>query len=148
MGRTSGIISRLPYFYRSGERYNNLYQFLEVFGSLLDEAESDLVRVLHARWVNTANNLDSQGFDTGQKGDLDKIFSLYLENLGGTSLLRQLGRPTEDDEAYQTKVQELLTILTIKLRRTPSLSLTEVIDLMREFGGIECRIQTSPAELG
>jgi hypothetical protein len=116
MARTDSIISRLPYFFQSGDRLNNLYRWVEVFGKQVDIAEEDLIRVMRSHWVNTANNEDSKGFDTAEKGDLDKIFALYLEALGGTSLLRQRGRRSgedglEDDKIYRERIKGLIGVL-------------------------------------
>lgn len=116
MSRADSIISRLPAFFRSEDRQNVLYQYLEVFGKQVDLAEEDLIRVMRSHWVNTANNEDSKGFDTSEKGDLDKIFSLYVEALGGTSLLKQAGRRSgteglEDDKIYRTRIKGLIRVL-------------------------------------
>ena len=116
MARSTGIIKRLPAFYQSEERFNNLYRLIEAFGILLDGTETDLVKVLHSHWVDTANNEDSLGFNTAQKGDLDKIFSLYLENLGSTSLLKQSGRREGeegklDDDRYRQRIKGLIGVL-------------------------------------
>jgi len=116
MSRTSSIIKRLPGFYQSKATDDVLYRFIEVFGKTLDEAESDLIKVMRAHWVDTANNEDSKGFNTTQKGDLDKIFSLYLENLGGTSQLKQIDRRDGeegklDDEIYRTRIKGLINVL-------------------------------------
>ena len=116
MSRTSSIIKHLPAFYRSGETDDILYRFIDVFGKTLDQVESDLVKVMRAHWVKTADNEDSKGFNTNHKGDLDRIFSLYLENLGGTSQLRQIERPSGeegllDDEIYRTRIKGLIQVL-------------------------------------
>ncbi|MEM0995720.1 MAG: hypothetical protein AAGN35_01515 [Bacteroidota bacterium] len=116
MPRTDSILSRFPGFYRSGDRLNHLYRFIEVFGKQVDVAEEDLVRVMRSRWVNTANNAGSEGFDTSEKGDLDKVFALYLEALGGTSLLRQKGRRPDpeglaDDKGYRERILGLIRVL-------------------------------------
>jgi len=110
------IINHFPHFFQTGETGNLFYRFLEVFGSMLDDAENDLVRVMRAHWVDTADNEGSKGFDTNQKGDLDKIFSLYIEALGGTSLLRQINRREgaeglEDDVLYRQRIKGLIQIL-------------------------------------
>lgn len=115
-GRGSAIIQHLPHFYQSGDYENLLHGFVEIFGRILDTAEEDLIRVMRAHWVNTANNEDSQGFDSKQKGDLDKIFALFLENLGGTAQLRQIDRRDgeegdADDAAYRTRIKGLIAVL-------------------------------------
>lgn len=116
MSRADTIISRLPGFYQSQDRQNVLYRLMEVFGKELDGAEEDLIRVMRAHWVNTSDNEDSKGFDTSEKGDLDKIFSLYVEALGGTSLLKQAGRRSgadgkEDDKIYRERIKGLIRVL-------------------------------------
>ncbi len=117
MSRTTAIISRFPQFFRSEEERNTFYEYISVFGQLLDIAEEDLIRVMNAHWALKADNEGSKGFDTATKGDLDKIFALYLENLGGTSLLRQTNRrekPEEakaDDNEYRRRILGLIEVL-------------------------------------
>jgi hypothetical protein len=116
MARTDSIISRFPGFYQSGDRLSMLYKWMEVFGAQVDIAEEDLIRVMRSHWVNTANNEDSKGFNTSEKGDLDKIFAMYLEALGGTSLLKQVGRRSgedgiEDDKIYRDRIKGLINVL-------------------------------------
>ena len=111
MSRSRSIISRFPHFFQSQDRENLFYRLMGVFGTLMDEAEQDLIRVMQAHWVNTANNEGSEGFAAANKGDLDKIFTLYLESLGGTALLKQRGRPEEDDRVYQSELKALLARL-------------------------------------
>lgn len=116
MARTDSILSRLPGFFRSGDKLNTLYRLVEVFGNQVDVAEEDLIRVMRSHWVKTANNEDSKGFDTSEKGDLDSIFALYVEALGGTSLLKQAGRREgaegiEDDVAYRKRIRGLIKVL-------------------------------------
>lgn len=116
MGKTESIIRRFPDFYQTKDAQSVLYQFVNVFGQLLDEAEVDLLKVMRAHWVDTADNEGSQGFDTAQKGDLDKIFSLYLENLGGTSQLKQVDRRSGsdgliDDARYRERIKGLIQVL-------------------------------------
>ncbi|MDF0551816.1 hypothetical protein [Kamptonema sp. UHCC 0994] len=90
LGKTLNIASRLPHFYDTKNVESLLYQFLDVFGYIIEQAETDLMAVMRAHYVNTATNEDSQGFIGTRKGDLDKIFTLYLEALGGTSQLIQV----------------------------------------------------------
>lgn len=116
MARTDSIISRFPNFYQSGDRLNVLYRLVEVFGKQVDVAEEDLIRVMRSHWVNTANNEGSKGFNTSEKGDLDKIFAMYLEALGGTSLLKQVNRRSgaegiEDDTIYRDRIKGLIHVL-------------------------------------
>jgi hypothetical protein len=116
MSRTTQIVSRFPDFYCSGDSENLFYQFIEVFASMLDDTEEDLIRVMRTHWVNTADNEGSKGFDATKKGDLDKIFGLYLESLGGTALLKQGTRRTGpdgklDDDLYRTRILGLIQVL-------------------------------------
>lgn len=87
--KTRAVVSRFPDFYSIDEVESLFVQFVDIFGQTLEQVEADILRVMRAHWVDTASNEGSQGFDRVQKGDLDKIFALYLENLGGTSQLKQ-----------------------------------------------------------
>lgn len=89
-GKTYSMISRLPAFYEAGNVESLFFQLLNVFGLGMEQAEMDLFRVMRSHYVETADNEGSQGFGSNQQGDLDKIFSLYLEVLGGTSQLMQI----------------------------------------------------------
>lgn len=116
MGRTQGILSRFPHFYLAEDGNSIFSEFIKVFGETLDEVEADLLEVMYAHYVNKADNEGSQGFNTNQKGDLDKIFSLYLENLGGTSQLKQVDRPSgaagiESDKIYRQRIRGLIEVL-------------------------------------
>lgn len=88
--KTRTVISRFPDFYQSEDSANLLVQFLDVFGHVLEQLEADILRVMRSHWVDTASNAGSEGFDRVRKGDLDRIFAFYLENLGGTSQLKQV----------------------------------------------------------
>lgn len=90
LGKTVNIASRLPHFYDTENVESVLYQFIDVFGSIIEQAETDLIDVMRAHHVDTATNQDSQGFIGARKGDLDKLLTLYLEALGGTSQLIQI----------------------------------------------------------
>jgi|GEM_PF-1401436 len=110
------IIRHFPHFFQTGDRENLFYRFVAVFGAMLETGEEDLVAMMRSHWVDTADNEGSKGFDTLQKGDLDKIFALYLEALGGTSLLRQSGRRLgaeglEDDALYRQRMKGLINVL-------------------------------------
>lgn len=87
LGKTVNIASRLPHFYDTENVESVLYQFIDVFGSIIEQAETDLIDVMRAHHVDTATNEDSQGFIGARKGDLDKLLTIYLEALGGTSQL-------------------------------------------------------------
>ncbi len=120
MAKTRDILNRLPHFLAAADTASALYWFVRTFGQILDRTETDLLEVMQAHFVDNANNEGSRGFDTTQKGDLDKIFSLYLENLGGTSQLKQVDRPigqgTEDkakasDDLYRRRIKGLIAVL-------------------------------------
>lgn len=109
-GKTLNLISRLPAFYKADEVDSLFLQLLNVFGQVVEQTEIDLFRVMRSHHVSTATNEGSQGFNTNQQGDLDRIFSLYLEALGGTSLLTQIDpqfRPSsfKDLQGLLTKLQ-------------------------------------------
>ena len=89
-GKTLNLLSRLPAFYEAETADSLLFQLLNVWGEVIERAEVDLFRVMRSHHVNTATNEGSQGFGTNQQGDLDRIFALYLEALGGTSQLTQV----------------------------------------------------------
>ncbi|MCK6626862.1 MAG: hypothetical protein L6R45_17015 [Anaerolineae bacterium] len=88
-GKTVGILERLPHFYHAAEAGGLLAAWVDIFGRRLERAEADLYRVLRAHHVETADNEGFQGYTAPpeKRGDLDKIFALYLEALGGTALL-------------------------------------------------------------
>lgn len=116
MGRTTSLIRRFPDFYDSGESRNLFHRLVAVFGETLDEVEADLLQVMRSHWVDTADNEGSRGFNTTRKGDLDKIFTLYLENLGGTSRLKQHDRRDGaegelDDALYRGRIRGLIEVL-------------------------------------
>ncbi|MEM7713192.1 MAG: hypothetical protein AAF349_06360 [Cyanobacteria bacterium P01_A01_bin.68] len=90
--KAGNIISRFPNFYDSENQTTLLFQLVNIFAQILEEAETDLLRVMRSHHVDTADNYGSQGIDAKQKGDLDKIFALYLEKLGGTSQLIQVNQ--------------------------------------------------------
>ena len=88
-GKSRGILLRLPHFFGPAAAGELLHQFVDVFGRSLEQAESDLYQVLRAHHVQTADNEAAPlpGAAGPRRGDLDRIFSLYLEVLGGTSQL-------------------------------------------------------------
>ena len=108
MARKTSILRHLPDFFASRQPDDLLTRLVAVLGEALDGAEADLLNVMRAHWVDTAGNRGSRGLGTTQKGDLDKIFSLYLENLGGTSLLSQRGREQRDTALLGRQVEALI----------------------------------------
>jgi len=114
--KTPTLIRRLPHFFDPHDTDSLFGRFMDAFGQVLEQAEVDLLRVMHAHWVNTADNAGAQGFDARQRGDLDQIFALYLESLGGTSQLRQLNRRSgaaglADDALYRRRITGLINVL-------------------------------------
>lgn len=107
----------MPDFYHSGETENLLYKFVEVYATMFDIAEEDLLSIMKMHWVKTADNALPQSTDIGVKGDLDKIFTLYLESLGATALLKQGNRRTDteggkaDDALYRQRILSVINVL-------------------------------------
>ncbi|NEP78486.1 MAG: hypothetical protein F6K39_10030 [Okeania sp. SIO3B3] len=99
-GKTTGIINRLPHFFDAANTESLFYQFVDIFAQILELAETDLLRVMRAHHVDTADDFGSKGFDADArvKGDLDKIFALYLEKLGGTSQLIQVNQELKETD--------------------------------------------------
>lgn len=87
-GKTYSIINRLPHFYQDSDNAL-LVQLLEIFSQRLEKAETDLYNLHRAHHVETADNQGMTGYiaPAEQRGDMDKIFTLFLEALGGTSQL-------------------------------------------------------------
>ena len=106
-GKTINILSRFSSFFDSNST-SLLYQFIDVFGYMLEQAETDLLKIMASHHVDKADNQDSQCFSTTQKGDLDKIFALYLEAVGGTSQLMQVN---PKDDSYRERLKILIQIL-------------------------------------
>ena len=88
-GKTHAIIQRLPHFYAAEDAGDLFVQFVDFFGRSLERGEIDALRVLRAHHIETADNVGSRGYTAPaeQRGDLDKIFGLYLEAIGGTTEL-------------------------------------------------------------
>ncbi len=104
-GKTIGMLERLSHFYHADQSAGTLAAVVDLFGRRLERAEIDLYRVLHAHHVETADNEGAQGYTAAPelRGDLDKIFAMYLEALGGTALL--------------VKVNPRFTLRSINVRR-------------------------------
>jgi hypothetical protein len=109
-GKATRIISRFPAFYSAENPNNLLPQLVELFGQILDSTEADLIHVLRSHYVDTADNIGSQGLFGREKGDLDRIFALYLETLGGTSRLTQVNQTFQSTDIRQLApfVEELV----------------------------------------
>jgi hypothetical protein len=89
-GKTLSLISRLPAFYEAEQADSLFFQLLNVFGQLIEQSEIDLMQVMRSHHIGTADNEGSQGLASRQQGDLDLLFALYLEALGGTALLTEI----------------------------------------------------------
>ncbi|HET7462023.1 MAG TPA: hypothetical protein VFJ82_12275 [Longimicrobium sp.] len=87
--KARGILLRLPHFYHPDGAGKLLVDVVDGVGTALERAETDLYRVLRSHHVQTADNDATGGFTAppGERGDLDRILALYLEELGGTSQL-------------------------------------------------------------
>ena len=88
-GKGRGILLRLPHFHDPEGAGPLLLDVVGTAGRALERAEADLYRVLRAHHVETADNEAAEGYTAPleRRGDLDRIFALYLEQLGGTSQL-------------------------------------------------------------
>ena len=88
-GKTARLLNRLQHFYNPDDLEKGFLKIYDVFGKNLEQCERDLFEVLRSHHVQTADNVGSKGYiaPDSEKGDLDKLFSLYLESLGGTSQL-------------------------------------------------------------
>jgi len=87
--KARAILLRLPHFYHPDGAGKLLLDVVDGVGLTLQRAEADLYRVLRAHHVQTADNDATGGFTAppAERGDLDRILALYLEQLGGTSQL-------------------------------------------------------------
>jgi hypothetical protein len=128
-GKTVSILERLPHFYHAEVAGGVLAAWVDIFGRRLERAEIDLYRVLRAHHVETADNEGAQGYiaPPEKRGDLDKIFALYLEALGGTALL--------------VKVNPRFTVRSLDARRL-SAALTEDATPLNAYVGKKLRLST------
>jgi hypothetical protein len=113
MGRADQILSKFQYFYqRDDGKESNLQLLVKPFGELLDITEEDLLRIMRSHFVNKSDNAGANGSEVAKKGDLDKIFTLYLQSLGGTSLLKQSNRQGSiEDHEYRERTKGLISAL-------------------------------------
>ena len=112
MSRANHILGKFPSFYRKDDGVaTNLQQLIQPFGDMIDQAEEDLLKVMRSHFVNKANNEGSEGLDTSNKGDLDYILSLYLQHLGGTSMLKQSKHGEDGDREYRIRSIGLINAL-------------------------------------
>lgn len=128
-GKTVGILGRLPHFCHVEQAGGLLAAVVDIFGRRLERAEADLYRVLRAHQVETADNEGFQGYTAppAKRGDLDKIFALYLEALGGTDLL--------------VKVNPYFTVRSLDVRRLARLLVEENNPFIAYFRR-QCRPET------
>lgn len=120
-GKTIAMLDRLPHFSHADQSGGMLPAVVDLFGRRLERAEIDLYRVLRAHHVETADNEGAQGYTAAPelRGDLDKIFAMYLEALGGTALL--------------VKVNPRFTLRSIDMRRLAKRLVEENSPLVRYF---------------
>ncbi|MBD2110044.1 hypothetical protein [Nodosilinea sp. FACHB-13] len=109
-GKTLSLLSRLPDFYATGEG-SALHTLAAALGDALEGAETDLIRVLRSRFVDTASNSSTHSPNSAHQGDLDRLFALYLERLGGTSQLVQV-----NNQFQPRDLLELETLVTAIVR--------------------------------
>jgi hypothetical protein len=133
LGKTLNIASRLPHFYDTQNVESVLYQFIDVFGAIIEQAETDLLDVMHAHHVDTATNEGSQGFIGQRKGDLDKLLTIYLEALGGTSQLIQVSDrfsigSIKNVDSFVAKLQTNTDIVSQELRKNLTLETNQILD--------------------
>ncbi|MEN8447350.1 MAG: hypothetical protein ABG776_20320, partial [Cyanobacteria bacterium J06555_13] len=108
-----------PAFYATEGEGALLYNLVEVFGQLLEQTETDLYRVMRSHFVDTADNDGSYGLGSDHPGDLDQIFTLYLDSLGLTAQARQIspGKAALDDltdapiALYRQRLKALIKVL-------------------------------------
>lgn len=104
-GKAYSILGRLAHFYHAEEAGPLLLQLADLFGRRLEATEADEYAVQRSHYVETADNQGFQGYTAppAKRGDLDKIFALYLGALGGTSSL--------------VKISPLVTARSLNARR-------------------------------
>jgi hypothetical protein len=105
-GKTLSLLSRFPDFYDTGEA-TALHALAAALGVALEGAETDLIRVLRSHFVDTASTSSAHNPHAAHRGDLDRLFALYLERLGGTSQLVQV-----NNQFQPRDVLELETLVT------------------------------------
>ncbi|MFK8184557.1 MAG: hypothetical protein AB8B99_14380 [Phormidesmis sp.] len=118
-GKTQAILKRLPAFYATEGEGALLYNLVEVFGQLLEQTETDLYRVMRSHFVDTADNDASQGLGSDHPGDLDQLFTLYLESLGLTAQVAQFDNHSksaaealaEPVDPYRQRLKALIKVL-------------------------------------
>jgi hypothetical protein len=91
-GKTYSVLNRLHHFCAPDMLGSDMLNFADIFGRRLERAEKDLYDVMHSHHVQTADNEGSLGYTAKheERGDLDKLFAMYLEYLGGTSQLMRM----------------------------------------------------------
>lgn len=113
MSHEQDLLSRFPDLYAGA---GVLADVAQVLGAEFEQAEAALVRVMRAHWIATADN-EPGGQGARGRGDMDRILSLFLSALGGTSLLRQRNRPSgeaglDGDRIYRQRMLGLIAMLT------------------------------------
>lgn len=128
-GKTLSLLSRFPDFYATGEG-TALHTLAAALGESLEGAETDLIRVLRSHFVDTASN--SSTHNSAQRGDLDRLFALYLERLGGTSQLVQVNNQLQarDLLELETLITEIVRPQTALGHDLQSVGRAQSIDLL------------------
>ncbi|HAP59488.1 MAG TPA: hypothetical protein DCR93_08310 [Cytophagales bacterium] len=144
-GKTARLLNRLPHFYAPEELEKTFRQAYETLGQGLEWVEQDLFAALRAHHVPTAENVGSKGYtaDPTEHGDLDKLFSLYLETVGGTSQLVKMNPEFTSKSFYVEK-------LVNALYETNEEYLVQLRDKLllfneAEFGDLVARYRTAHA---
>lgn len=127
-GKTARLLNRLPHFYAPEELEKTFRKAYETLGQSMEWVEQDLFAALRAHHVPTAENLGSKGYtaDPTEHGDLDKLFSLYLETVGGTSQLVKMN-PVFTSKSFH--VEKLVRALY----ETPDQRLIELREILLQF---------------
>jgi hypothetical protein len=138
-GKATRILNRFPDFYHSENPEALLPQLVDLFGQILDETEADLTEVMRSHYVDTANNWGSQGLSTREKGDLDRIFTLYLETLGGTSRLTQVNQTFQSTDIRQLSsfIEEIVAAQSPISQDVWSRLPTPTQDLLQRYRSIQ-----------
>ncbi|HEU4561835.1 MAG TPA: hypothetical protein VFS20_28680 [Longimicrobium sp.] len=148
--KARSILLRLPHFYHPDGAGQLLLDVVDGAGHALERAEADLYRVLRAHHVQTADNDQTGGFTAppGQRGELDRILALYLEALGGTSMLVKVS-PTFTARSFDTRrlASRLADADPLPARLRAGFG-AETRDLLRRFDPAHARAQLGDVSPG
>lgn len=109
MSRSEKIAERLPHFYTYWENSSSISGLIASIGKPLDETEKELVSIMRAHWVDTANigDLDKLGYLYNHKRKENESDLNYRNRLK-TAILRYQGGGTI--EAIQKLVRIILRL--------------------------------------